>query len=119
MVSYLVRKHSVRVNAVTPGGVYNNHTKNFLKIIQIEHLKRMAEPDDLSGIILYLMSDSSSYATGQNFIVDGGYTAMKINKKFKIGTRTIGDDEPPVVIAELGINHNGSLDKAISIAESR
>ena len=41
-----------------------------------------------------------------------------MNKKFKIGTRTIGDNEPPVVIAELGINHNGSLDKAISIAES-
>ena len=48
----------------------------------------------------------------------GIYSLVKINKKFKIGTRTIGDDEPPVVIAELGINHNGSLDKAISIAES-
>ena len=69
-------KHSVRVNAVTPGGVYNNHTKKFFKNYSNRTpLKRMAEPDDLSGIILYLMSDSSSYATGQNFIVDGGYTA--------------------------------------------
>ena len=35
----------------------------------------MAKPHDLTGIILFLMSDSSSYATGQNFIIDGGYTA--------------------------------------------
>jgi N-acetylneuraminate synthase len=41
-----------------------------------------------------------------------------MNNKFKIENRIIGDNEPPVVIAELGINHNGSLDKAISIAES-
>ena len=41
-----------------------------------------------------------------------------MNNKFKIGNRIIGDNEPPVVIAELGINHNGILDKAISIAES-
>ncbi len=38
--------------------------------------------------------------------------------KFKIGNRTIGDNEPPLIIAEIGINHNGSLDAAIAIAES-
>ena len=38
--------------------------------------------------------------------------------KFKIGNRTIGDNEPPLIIAEIGINHNGSLDTAIAIAES-
>jgi len=38
-------------------------------------MNRMARPDDLSGIILYLMSDTSSYVTGQNFIIDGGFTA--------------------------------------------
>lgn len=41
-----------------------------------------------------------------------------MNNKFKIGKRVVGDNEPPLVIAELGINHNGSLDHAISIAES-
>lgn len=35
-------------------------------------MKRLATPDELSGIILYLMSDASSYATGQDFLVDGG-----------------------------------------------
>ena len=38
--------------------------------------------------------------------------------KFKIENRTIGDNEPPLIIAEIGINHNGSLDAAIAIAES-
>ena len=41
-----------------------------------------------------------------------------MSAKFKIGKRLIGDKYPPVVIAELGINHNGSLDLAIAIAES-
>jgi len=41
-----------------------------------------------------------------------------MQNKLKIKNRVIGDNEPPIVIAELGINHNGSLDKAISIAES-
>ena len=41
---------------------------------------------------------------------------MKV--KFKIGKRSIGDNEPPLIIAELGINHNGSLDRAIAISES-
>ena len=37
-----------------------------------------------------------------------------MSAKFKIGKRLIGDKYPPVVIAELGINHNGSLDLAIA-----
>ena len=41
-----------------------------------------------------------------------------MKNKFRIGNRLIGHNEPPVIIAELGINHNGKLDKAISIAES-
>lgn len=41
-----------------------------------------------------------------------------MDNKFKIGNRLVGDNEPPLVIAELGINHNGSLDLAISIAEA-
>ena len=41
-----------------------------------------------------------------------------MDNKFKIGNRTIGDNEPPLIVAEIGINHNGSLDAAIAIAES-
>ena len=41
-----------------------------------------------------------------------------MNNKFKIGNRIVGDNEPPLIIAEIGINHNGSIDAAIAIAES-
>ena len=69
-------EYSVRVNVVTPGGVYNHHTKKFNKNYSNKTpLNRMANPNDLVGIILFLMSDSSSYSTGQNFIIDGGFTA--------------------------------------------
>ena len=69
-------EHSVRVNVVTPGGVYNKHTKKFNKSYSNKTpLNRMAKPKDLVGIMLFLMSDSSSYSTGQNFIIDGGFTA--------------------------------------------
>ena len=39
-------------------------------------------------------------------------------KQFKIGSRLIGDSYPPLVIAEIGINHEGSLDAAIEIADA-
>lgn len=69
-------KFSVRVNVVTPGGVYNDHSKSFKKkYSQKTPLNRMANPREMNGILAYLMSDSSSYATGQNFIIDGGFTA--------------------------------------------
>ena len=41
-----------------------------------------------------------------------------MDNRFKIGSRTVGDNESPLIIAEIGINHNGSLDAAIAIAES-
>ena len=68
--------NSVRVNVLTPGGVYNNHTKTFTKkYSERTPLNRMAKSTEMNGILGYLMSDESSYATGQNFIIDGGYTA--------------------------------------------
>lgn len=68
-------KEGVRVNAVCPGGVYNNHDEEFLKkLTNLIPMGRMATQDEYKGIILFLISDASSYMTGSTVIIDGGRT---------------------------------------------
>jgi NAD(P)-dependent dehydrogenase (short-subunit alcohol dehydrogenase family) len=69
-------KDRVRVNAVSPGGVFNNHNERFATAYgDRTPMGRMADKDEITGILIYLLSDSSRYCTGQNFNVDGGFTA--------------------------------------------
>lgn len=66
----------IRVNCVTPGGIFDNQAENFVKKYSTKTmLGRMAERNEVSGTILYLASDLSSYVTGANIVVDGGLTA--------------------------------------------
>ncbi|MBD7916500.1 glucose 1-dehydrogenase [Clostridium sp. Sa3CUN1] len=72
----------IRVNSVHPGvietpmvteGAVGEATKQFAKQIP---MRRIAKPEEVSNLVLYLASDESSYSTGSEFIIDGGITAM-------------------------------------------
>ena len=66
---------NIRVNCISPGGLESNQPKFFKKnYIKYTSLKRMANNNDLKGILNYLLNNSSNYMTGQNLIIDGGWT---------------------------------------------
>jgi NAD(P)-dependent dehydrogenase (short-subunit alcohol dehydrogenase family) len=64
----------VRVNAISPGGFFNNQDALFVPRYNARtFLGRMANETDLKGVIVFLASDASAYITGENIMVDGGY----------------------------------------------
>ncbi|ASV67286.1 glucose 1-dehydrogenase [Cytobacillus sp. FSL W7-1323] len=74
--------YGIRVNSVHPGVIETPMIIQEDTKAQVEEfskhipLKRMAKPEEVSNLVLYLASDESSYSTGSEFIVDGGLTAM-------------------------------------------
>jgi len=67
----------VRVNCISPGGIFNNQPEPFLSNYVSKTLtKRMGSSDDLKGITVFLASEASAYITGVNIPVDGGWTAI-------------------------------------------
>lgn len=70
-------KNGIRVNALSPGGVFNNHEDCFVdKITSLIPMGRMASEDEYKSAIQFLCSDASSYMTGHNMVMDGGRSVI-------------------------------------------
>ena len=69
--------HNIRVNAVSPGGLYEESMPQAFveRYCKRTFLGRMADTDDIKGLIVFLASDASCYITGANIPIDGGFTA--------------------------------------------
>jgi NAD(P)-dependent dehydrogenase (short-subunit alcohol dehydrogenase family) len=70
-------KHNIRVNCISPGGIQNNQSEIFVNNYKMKvPLKRMGKASDIAPAVCFLLSDESSYITGQNLIIDGGWTSI-------------------------------------------
>jgi NAD(P)-dependent dehydrogenase (short-subunit alcohol dehydrogenase family) len=66
----------IRVNSFSPGAVFDDHDETFVRNLTSRiPLARMANKDEYKGVIVFLVSDASSYMTGANVVVDGGWTS--------------------------------------------
>ena len=69
-------KYNLRINSICPGGIYNNHQKDFVEeYSSLTPLNRMGRPNEIAEAAVFLSSNSASYITGQNILVDGGWSA--------------------------------------------
>ncbi|MGB4775257.1 MAG: SDR family oxidoreductase, partial [Daejeonella sp.] len=76
MASYL-GSQKIRVNVVSPGGIFDKQNPVFIANYEKKvPLKRMGTPEDISPTVAFLLSDDANYITGQNIIVDGGWTSI-------------------------------------------
>ena len=70
-------KDNIRVNCVSPGGIFDNQNPIFVERYNAKcPMKRMGTPEDIAPAVSFLLSDEAKYITGQNLIVDGGWTAI-------------------------------------------
>ena len=74
-------QHGIRVNAVSPGYVWTEMNQVIPQEIRdywvnATPYKRFAKPDEIAGAVIYFASDASSYTTGSELIIDGGFTCI-------------------------------------------
>jgi NAD(P)-dependent dehydrogenase (short-subunit alcohol dehydrogenase family) len=76
LASYL-GKHKIRVNTISPGGIFDNQNPVFVENYNKKvPMGRMGLPEDISPAVVFLLSEDSKYITGQNIAIDGGWTAI-------------------------------------------
>ena len=81
-LSIELAENNILVNAVGPGFTLTeltastNTPEEIKKIAGMIPIKRMAQPIEIANLVLFLCSDLNSYLTGQNIIIDGGYTTV-------------------------------------------
>ena len=79
LTRYLARVYAgknIRVNCVSPGGLFNNQPERFLENYNKKvPLGRMANNDDIKGLMVLLASDAGAYINGENILMDGGMHA--------------------------------------------
>lgn len=79
LTRYLTRilaDKNIRVNCISPGGLFNNQPQQFLdNYCKKVPLKRMANNDDIKGLVVLLASEAGAYINGENILMDGGLNA--------------------------------------------
>ncbi|QNS02563.1 SDR family NAD(P)-dependent oxidoreductase [Streptomyces xanthii] len=71
--------YGIRVNSVHPGMVATEmtaHSERSHESVKHQPIQRLAAPEEVAGMVLYLLSDEASYSTGAEFLVDGGYASQ-------------------------------------------
>jgi NAD(P)-dependent dehydrogenase (short-subunit alcohol dehydrogenase family) len=70
-------KYNIRINCISPGGIFNNQPDIFVKNYENKvPMNRLGKASDIAPAVCFMLSDESSYITGQNLIIDGGWTAI-------------------------------------------
>lgn len=70
-------KDNIRINCVSPGGIKDAQHPSFIERYEYKSpLKRMGRPEEIAPAVTFLISDESSFITGHNLMVDGGWTAI-------------------------------------------
>lgn len=70
-------KYNVRVNCVSPGGIKDKQHPSFIERYEYKSpLKRMGKPEEIAPSVSFLLSEESSFITGHNLVVDGGWTII-------------------------------------------
>jgi NAD(P)-dependent dehydrogenase (short-subunit alcohol dehydrogenase family) len=69
-------KYNIRVNCISPGGIFNYQNKKFIKkYIKKVPMKRMANVEEIVEVVKFLLNDKCKYINGHNLVIDGGFTS--------------------------------------------